>query len=223
FCSVILGCLLLALEAVQAQSANLTAWRHHRRQKRFLIYQNGGVMKMVTGIAFPVDFQEKNAWRQLVWLMNYHYQFPEPQTPIYWWKLWNGRDLKGPLQLNRAQRQQQLLQKEQLLLEEPIVDEPQQMLYELAEEFMNQRGQPGRACLERLICENGQVHEHSGLYAELLHRMLRPHRSLDRAYLDAYELGRHGINCRKAYPKAAHCLLDDYVHVHERGPTQSYV
>lgn len=39
---------LLALEAVQAQNSNLTAWRHHRRQKRFLIYQNGGVMKACT-------------------------------------------------------------------------------------------------------------------------------------------------------------------------------
>lgn len=38
--------MLLVLEAVQAQQANLTAWRHHRRQKRFLIYQNGGVVKV---------------------------------------------------------------------------------------------------------------------------------------------------------------------------------
>lgn len=108
--------------------------------------------------------------------MNYHYQFPEPQTPIYWWKLWNSsRDLKGPLQLSGAQRRQQLqLEQQQRQLEHhPVVDEPQQMLFELAVEYMNQRGQPGRVCLQRLICENGQVDEHSGLYAELLHRLLK--------------------------------------------------
>ncbi|XP_062131318.1 uncharacterized protein LOC133842294 [Drosophila sulfurigaster albostrigata] len=209
--------LLLALDAVQAQRANLTSWRHHRRQKRFLIYQNGGVIKMVTGTAFPVDFQEKNAWRQLVWLMNYHYQFSEPTSPIYWWKLWNsGRDLKGPLKLTKEQLQQQHR------VEENKVDEPQLMLYSFAEEYMNRLGQHGKECLQRLICENGQVHEHSGLYAQLLHRLLTPHRSLDARYVDAYHMGRHGINCRRAYPKASHCLLDDYVHVHERGLTQSY-
>lgn len=121
-----------------------------------------------------MDFQEKNPWRQLVWLMNYHYQFPEPQSPIYWWKLWNSsRDLKGPLQLSSAQRRQHLQLAKQKELELPVVDEPQKLLYELAVEFMNQRGQPGRACLERMICENAQVDEHSGLYAELLHRLLR--------------------------------------------------
>lgn len=45
-CSIIFTYMLLVLEAVQAQQANLTAWRHHRRQKRFLIYQNGGVVKV---------------------------------------------------------------------------------------------------------------------------------------------------------------------------------
>ncbi|KAH8355338.1 hypothetical protein KR093_011259, partial [Drosophila rubida] len=209
--------LLLALDAAHAMEANLRSWRQHRRQKRFLIYQDGGVMKMVAGTAFPVDFQEKNAWRQLVWLMNYHYQFPEPTSPIYWWKLWNGRDLKGPLKLTKAQQQQQ----QQVV--EPQVDEPQQLLYAFAEEYMNQRGQPGRACLERLICENGQVHEHSGLYAQLLHRLLTPHRSLETRYVDAYRMGRHGVNCRTAFPEASQCLLDDYVHVHERGLTQSYL
>ncbi|KAL7738451.1 hypothetical protein ACLKA6_006759 [Drosophila palustris] len=213
----LLAWLLMALEAVNAQGANLTSWRHHRRQKRFLIFQDGGVVKMVAGTAFPVDFQEKNAWRQLVWLMNYHYQFREPTSPIYWWKLWNGRDLKGPLRLTKEQQQQ--VQEEEL--EE--VDEPQQMLFEFAEEYMNQRGQDGRSCLERLICENGQVHEHRGLYAQLLHRLLTPHRSLDVRYVDAYKMGRHGANCRSAFPEASHCLLDDYVHVHERGLTQSFV
>lgn len=106
--------------------------------------------------------------------MNYHYQFPEPQTPIYWWKLWNSsRDLKGPLQLSLSQRRQQLQLAKQKQMELSVVDEPQKLLYELAVEYMNQRGQPGRACLERLICENAQVDEHSGLYAELLHRLLR--------------------------------------------------
>lgn len=209
-------CMLLALDAVHSLRANLTSWRHHRRQKRFLIFQDGGVVKMVTGTAFPVDFQEKNAWRQLVWLMNYHYQFREPTTPIYWWKLWNGRDLKGPLKLTKEQQQVQHV-------EELEIDEPQQMLYEFAEEYMNQRGQHGRSCMERLICENGQVHEHSGLYAQLLHRLLIPHKSLPARYVDAYSMGKHGVNCQSAYPEASHCLLDDYVHVHERGLTQSYV
>lgn len=124
---------------------------------------------MVTGTAFPVDFQEKNAWRQLVWLMNYHYQFSEPTKPIYWWNLWNGRDLKGPLKLSNDQQEQAQANMEQ----QQQVDEPQQLLYEFAEEYMNQRGQDGKACLKRAICENGQVHEHNGLYAQLLHRLLR--------------------------------------------------
>ncbi|EDW60282.1 uncharacterized protein [Drosophila virilis] len=211
--------LFLALEAVHAMDSNLTAWRQHRRQKRFLIYQDGGVIKMVTGTAFPVDFQEKNAWRQLVWLMNYHYQFSEPTKPIYWWNLWNGRDLKGPLKLTKDQEEQAQANVEQ----QQQVDEPQQLLYEFAEEYMNQRGQDGKACLKRAICENGQVHEHNGLYAQLLHRLLRPHRSLATPYLDAYRMGKHGVDCRQAYPTAAYCLLDDYVHVHERGLTQSFV
>lgn len=51
----------------------------------------------------------------------------------------------------------------------------------------------------------------------------RPHRSLDQAYVDAYAMGKHGVNCRSAFPEASHCVLDDYVHLHERGLTQSYV
>lgn len=124
------------------------------------------ILQMVAGVAFPVDFDEKNAWRQLVMLMNYHYQFPEPTTPIYWWKLWNGRDLKGPIKLTKDQRQQQKTTQPQQ------VDAAQQLLYELAVEYMNRRGQDGKACMQRLICENGQVHEHNGLYAQLLHRLL---------------------------------------------------
>ncbi|XP_017962091.1 uncharacterized protein LOC108654974 [Drosophila navojoa] len=219
--------LLLVLDAVQAMDANLTTWRQHRRQKRFLIYEDGGIIKLVTGIAFPVDLGEKHAWRQLVCLMNFHYQFPEPTSPVYWWRLWSHdkgrrdhRDhsyLKGPLKLTKEQlRQQKASQPTQ-------VDAAQQFLYELALKYMNQRGQDGQACLQRLICENGQVHEHNGLYAQLLHRLLMPHRSLPEHYLDAYSMGRHGINCRQAFPTAVHCVLDDYVHVHERGLTQSYV
>ncbi|KAH8401706.1 hypothetical protein KR009_007434, partial [Drosophila setifemur] len=209
--------LLLMLEAVSALEANLTAWRQHKRQKRFLIYQNGGVVKFVCGIAFPVPFMEKKAWRQLVTLMNFHFQFNEPQTPIYWWNLWgSSRDLKVP-SIPPASK-----------LDPPVpirllVDEPQLLLFQFAESYMNQIGQNGGACLERLICENGQVHEHGGLYAQLLHRLLRPHRSLDGRYLDAYRMGRHGVDCLRAFPQAHHCLLDDYVHLHERGPAQSYL
>ncbi|XP_033254388.1 uncharacterized protein LOC117193770 [Drosophila miranda] len=198
---MILSMLLLAVEGGRALSPSLTSWHHHRRQKRFLIYQNGGVVKLVTGCAFPVPFQEKKAWRWLVWLMNFHYQFNEPQTPIYWWNLWSSaRDLKGANPPAVP----------------PIVDEPQLLLFKFAENYMSQIGQNGTACLDRLICENGQVHEHSGLYAQLLHRLLRPHRTLDERYLDAYRMGR-------AYPQASHCVLDDYIHLHERGPTQSFV
>ncbi|KAH8270796.1 hypothetical protein KR018_003911, partial [Drosophila ironensis] len=204
---------LLMLEAVAGLEANLTEWRHHRRQKRFLIYQNGGVIKFVSGCAFPVSFLEKKAWRQLVWLMNFQYQFNEPQTPIYWWNLWgSSRDLKAPITTPSPQIPDRLL-----------VDEPQLMLFKFAEGYMDQIGQNGKACLERLICENGQVHEHLGLYAQLLHRLLRPHRTLDRRYLDAYRMGLHGVNCRKAFPQAGHCLLDKYVHLHERGSRQSFL
>ncbi|SPP73298.1 uncharacterized protein LOC117579769 [Drosophila guanche] len=206
---LILSLLLLAVEGAQAMSANLTSWQHHRRQKRSLIYQNGGVVKLVTGCAFPVPFEEKKAWRQLVWLMNFHYQFNEPQTPIYWWNLWSSaRQLEGPAPAPPPP---------------PVLDEPQLLLFKFAENYMSQIGQNGTACLERLICENGQVHEHSGLYAQLLHRLLRPHRTLDDRYRDAYEMGRHGVDCRRAYPQASHCLLDAFVHLHERGPVQSFV
>ncbi|XP_016957696.2 uncharacterized protein LOC108029726 [Drosophila biarmipes] len=205
---------LLTLEAASALRANLTAWHHHRRQKRFLIYQNGGVVKFVTGCAFPVPLMEKKVWRQLVWLMNFHYQFNEPQTPIYWWKLWDGsRSLKGPETQPAPPSVPDRL----------LVDEPQLLLFKFVEGYMNQLGQNGSACLDRLICENGQVDEHSGLYAQILHRLLRPHRTLDGRYLDAFRMGRHGVDCRKAFPEARKCVLDDYVHLHERGPTQSFV
>jgi len=39
--------MLLALDAVHSLRANLTSWRHHRRQKRFLIFQDGGVIKVL--------------------------------------------------------------------------------------------------------------------------------------------------------------------------------
>ncbi|XP_016999844.3 uncharacterized protein [Drosophila takahashii] len=208
---------LLTLEAADALEANLTAWRHHRRQKRFLIYQNGGVIKFVSGCAFPVPFMEKKAWRQLVWLMNFHYQFNEPQTPIYWWKLWDGsRNLKGPVTQTQSDPDSPSVPARLL------VDEPQLLLFKFAEGYMNQLGQNGSACLKRLICENGQVDEHSGLYAQLLHRLLRPHRTLDGRYFDAYRMGRHGVDCRRAFPEAHHCVLDDYVHLYSRGATQSF-
>ncbi|ALC41367.1 CG13869 [Drosophila busckii] len=215
-CVVLIG--LLQLQAVLGSAANLTAWRQQRRQKRFLIFENGGIVKAVTGVSLPVDFMEINAWRQLVWLMNFHYQFAEPTTPIYWWKLWSGRELKGPLKLNKKQVQPA---PESFVLESEV-DVPQLMLYEFAVQYMNQLGQRGSDCLQRLICENAQVHEHSGLYAQLLHRLLSPHKSLSTHYLDAYDMGTHGIDCRHAYPAAQPCFLDKYIHVHVQGATQSY-
>ncbi|XP_037948724.1 uncharacterized protein LOC119680120 [Teleopsis dalmanni] len=184
------------------REANLTNWREHRRQKRFIIFTDAGVCKLTTGVSIPVDRSIKKPWVQLVMLVNLQYQFSVPITPIYWWNVWKDRALVGnsDTPINSKGK---------------YVDSAQILIYKFVVEFMNQKGLHGGACLKLAICENAQIDKHAGVYAEILHRLLIPHPSVDEVYVDAFRMGRHGVDCRTKFTNAQNCLLDKYTHVRE--------
>ncbi|XP_075167542.1 uncharacterized protein LOC142239634 [Haematobia irritans] len=208
FCVLTLPVIITALESYDSHGVevNLTDWREHRRKKRFILFENSGVVKFVAGITYPVDLQDKRPWRQLVTTYNLQYQYGLPSQPLYWWDKWDRRNLPPNDGSNLGP-----------IAEPPTMhtDEAQEFLYAFAESLMDRKNMNGRQCLQKAICENAQIHVHQGLYAELLHRFLRPHHNLDAKYVDAWEMGKNGVNCQETFNKATNCLLDQYTHVRE--------
>ena len=94
--------------------------------------------------------------------MNFQYQFPVPPKPIYWWDKWDRRNLANAgTRINTPD------------IVREYKDEAQEFLYEFVENLMDRKGINGRACMQKAICENAQVHINQGIYAEILHRILQ--------------------------------------------------
>ncbi|XP_061388285.1 uncharacterized protein LOC133323367 [Musca vetustissima] len=203
-----------------SSSINLHHWRQHRREKRYLIFEDLGVYKLNIGVAFPIDLEDKRNWRTLAMAVNFQFQYNLPPKPIYWWDKWDTRSLGSLGSFKESEK------------ENYQTDEPQLFLYQWFENQMNRRETNGRECLLKAICENAQIDVHQGLYAEILYRFLRnlfkednrensgqmnfePHRNMDSDYVDAWHMGLKGIDCQSNYPKAINCLLDKYTHVRE--------
>lgn len=93
---------------------------------------------------------------------NLQFQYGVPLKASNWWEKWDNRGLTsngGPL----APESEDELQ----------TDDAQLFLFSYAENIMDHQETNGRECLLKAICENAQIHEHQGLYAEILHRFLR--------------------------------------------------
>ncbi|XP_037953171.1 uncharacterized protein LOC119683535, partial [Teleopsis dalmanni] len=203
---------LVAESHSQFREANLTQWREHRRQKRFILYTDAGVCKFSSGIALPVVMGMKKRWASLFALVAIQYQFSVPTVPIYWWDVWKNRALTDVSKNNKEKTNNA-----------NYIDEAQILLYNFVVEFMNGKGINGSACLNLAICENAQIHEHRGVYAEILHRILIPHPSVNEAYVDAFRMGRHGVDCRTKFMGAQNCLLDNYVHDYVHDLEKSFL
>ncbi|KAI8121884.1 hypothetical protein CVS40_7250 [Lucilia cuprina] len=58
-----------------------------KRIKRFLIFQGGGVVKLVFGTSYPIIMADKT--RSLGYFYNFQMQYPPPTIPVYWWSFYN--------------------------------------------------------------------------------------------------------------------------------------
>lgn len=127
------------------QSHNMSDWSA-RRQKRHLIFNNGGMRKLTVGVSLPVDLGDKHSWRQLNCGWNIQAQYSPPTTPLYWWNKWDGRSLV------EARKQFD----EYGTYEE---DQSSRLVYLAIEKFLDNRGKNGRECLLRAFCENAQSYD----------------------------------------------------------------
>ncbi|XP_046808499.1 uncharacterized protein LOC111688933 [Lucilia cuprina] len=185
-------------------SVNLTKF-HSQRQKRGLIFTNGGTLKLSIGPSMPVRLADPIAFRSLVCsysLQGGHYKIPP--EPTYPWDKWEDTFARSLNQMRR--RFENYGEYEQ--------DESREFLYMVLEKYMSRNNVDGRQCLLRAICENAQVHEHIGVFANVLDVVLTPGKeNLDNSYRMALQAGRHGADCIKLFnscPKGS-SLLDQYI------------
>ena len=61
------------------------------------------------------------------------------------------------------------------------------------------------------------------IFVFLFYFEFRPHRNLQNDYTEAWHLGKKGMDCHHAYPKAKNCLIDNYLHVREDYQRQHFV
>ncbi|KAI8123497.1 hypothetical protein CVS40_5825 [Lucilia cuprina] len=185
-------------------SVNLTKF-HSQRQKRGLIFTNGGTLKLSIGPSMPVRLADPIAFRSLVCSYNLqggHYKIPP--EPTYPWDKWEDTFARSLNQMRR--RFENYGEYDQ--------DESREFLYMVLEKYMSRNNVDGRQCLLRAICENAQVHEHIGVFANVLDVVLTPGKeNLDNSYRMALQAGRHGADCIKLFnscPKGS-SLLDQYI------------
>ncbi|XP_061391769.1 uncharacterized protein LOC133327223 [Musca vetustissima] len=194
---ILSGCLTAVFGGFNVDR-NLTDFRRHR-EKRGLIFENGGAIKLVIGPIMPVQLGDPIVWRSLICLYNIHVgDYKMPSTPIYPWDKWENIYARSKAFNGKL---------------EP--DYSRELLYAALEGFMNRPHGHGRECLLRSICENAQIDQHMDFFGEILNVILTPGKEdLDEDYRSAYEMGRNGVNCLKYYincPKGAN-IFDQFIH-----------
>ncbi|CAO1347330.1 unnamed protein product [Diamesa serratosioi] len=166
------------------------------RQKRFLIFPNGGTAKFVGGYLGPIDtpkFINCNAIR------NVQYQYDLPANVK---SLFNKFSNRGR-SIGSDENERKL-----------VGDSTRQIAYELVEEIMQRDGKNGRECLMRTICEVAETPlKHNGLMGEVLQMFFSPgqHELIHQDYKDAHKAGLNRIDCLNMYPNCpiGNGLLDN--------------
>ncbi|XP_005189758.1 uncharacterized protein LOC101897828 [Musca domestica] len=164
---------------------NLTDFRR-QREKRGLIFENGGAIKLVIGPIMPIPFGDPIVWRSLICAYNIHVgDYKMPTTPLYPWDKWENIYARSKGYTGKI---------------EP--DFSRELFYTGLESFMDRISGNGRECLLRSICENAQVDHYMDFFGEILNVILTPGKEdLDEVYHTAYEMGRNGIDCLQYYSK----------------------
>ncbi|KAL5290484.1 hypothetical protein ACFFRR_010071 [Megaselia abdita] len=170
------------------QSHNLTEWRE-RRQKRHLIFANGGINKLVGGFSYPVNLGDKKEWRQLNCAWNFQAQYSPPTTPLYWWDKWDGRNL---MQARRLYDE----------FGTYVEDQSSRFVYLAIETLLDRRGSNGKECLMKAFCENAQSYdEYNTVVSVMIKRIFKPGDTDDPLYVNAYKIGELGMDCERQFPK----------------------
>ncbi|XP_030386197.1 uncharacterized protein LOC115633012 [Scaptodrosophila lebanonensis] len=204
---------LPTLFGIGKTTSNLTEFLQHR-QKRWLIFENRGSIKFAVGPSMPIPLGDKVSWRSLVLSYNLHgFQHNLPTEPTWPWDKWE------TLFARSMQAMRRNIERRTASGAVRYPDDARELVYTAFEEYTTRRAggndpNLGRQCLLRSICENAQIHQHVGVFSELLNIVLSPGKAdLDASYHDAYEAGKSGANCLrlfKACPRGAN-ILDEYL------------
>lgn len=158
-CQLKIFLLLIFVTCVFSLKSNKTE-EHHHREKRFLIFNNGGLTKIVLGIACPIDFAPPKPFKgNVAFGWNFQAQFQDPTTVI--------TPLNALAGLSRKfdERKKRFI--------ENGGDGSRQLFYSGVEKMMDNHGRNGKACLLRSICEAAETSlRHNGLIGELFHIFL---------------------------------------------------
>ncbi|ALC44291.1 CG14826 [Drosophila busckii] len=195
-CALILS-VLLWCGCGSSSGSNLTMFMLHR-QRRGLIYQNSGSIKFSMGPSMPIPLGDHVTFRSTV--LSYNIQggtYSLPTTPIWPWDKW---EVNFARSLQQMQRNIELHTASGKLR---YADDSRLLVYTALEQFIGRSNNDmtmGRQCLLRSICENGQVHQHVGIFSEILNIVLSPGKAdLDDCYHDAFAAGQAGANCLAVY------------------------
>lgn len=160
------------------------------RMKRFLIFNNGGIMKNLLGIVMPVQFGD-NSKRSLNLGYNFQSQYSLPPLPI---DIFKAPFFTGFSRSGRS-------------TEAPKPDDSREFMYNTLERIWDRRGRDGRECLLRAICEVAESpFAHSGMFGEIVDAIFTPH-SEDEAmgegseFYQARQAGLNHADCEKTYWK----------------------
>nr|XP_014100932.1 uncharacterized protein LOC106625628 isoform X2 [Bactrocera oleae] len=181
--------------------ANLTEFMNLRRQKRTLIFEGSGLVKIDAGAIASINLDDPIDWRSIVSINNIqggHY--PLPTAPTYPWDKWEETFARSMKHLQ-----------EQIELE---TDDSRLFIYTLLEVLMERQHGNGHRCLLRSICQNAQVDEHVGMFSEIMDVVLSPGKeSIAVAYTDAFVAGKADADCMRLYSecRVPSNFLDQYL------------
>ncbi|XP_022216821.2 uncharacterized protein LOC111070522 [Drosophila obscura] len=196
--ALLAGLFVFALPALGLTSRNVTEFLGHR-QKRWLIYQNSGSMKFSIGPSLPIPLEDHVTFRSCV--LSFTLQggtYSLPTSPIWPWDKWEGTFARSLTQMRRNIERHAAANGDTR-----YADDARLLVYTALEEYIGRRNDDmavGRQCLLRSICENAQIHQHIGVFSEILNIVLSPGKAdLDKCYHDAYEAGKAGADCLGLY------------------------
>ncbi|CAK9833940.1 hypothetical protein ANTRET_LOCUS10548 [Anthophora retusa] len=171
--------LLLKIERIQGNE------NEQLREKRLalypppLVYPFGGTLKLVVGLAMPVQL----SGRILVYGQNMQFQYMLPDNATFFTNFF--RDS------SRGRRRRASWNERA-----PV--------YDILQQELDRRNIDGKGCLMKNICEAASTPlMNEGLIGELLHLLLTPDygdtSAMEEEYLEAAKIGRRHENCSTIY------------------------
>ncbi|XP_062559797.1 uncharacterized protein LOC134224458 [Armigeres subalbatus] len=163
------------------------------RQKRFLSFPvNGGLLKVIFGMALPVAFNHKTK-RSLNAAMNLQGNYRILQNIIW--------PVPEDIFTNR--------------LNSDFKDSSRLQLYRVLEHILDTQGKNGRNCIMRTICDLADTPlTHNGMVGELIDLIFTPSETddVEEEYRTARKYGMNGVNCSAVYKECpyGHGLLDAF-------------